>query len=590
MSIKYHDYNLTLQYDENYTQYSHQETMHIMTALECSHDMKQAIELLQHEYNHYDIIMPYGYVYRIIQSDGRTYIGKRKIEPGRKWGWYLGSGSGLDYSLIICKQLICFAYDENELSELEEYHIQNEINHASNRSDVINKRIHVVDSSVYMNRSQSDYAFIKGIGNELLLELYLGCSSVKNMHQYLIHAGVPMNGVVNASDDCVSIRTLRGMMDKNNVITMNESLKIANNSNENNNAPFMLTCKCCHKRFKSNNDVFYCSVECAKKNHESITHVSRQIIEKLLCDYSMKEISIILGYDVSIIGNIVKHYDLQSMIGLHRKEYVRKYSSRNKNNDVHICKQCGSEFKTSSNARQYCSHECALKSRSKLSKVCISEVEELMSNGMTITALAKHYEVSYPTMIKFMRVNNLVSNDADAVRKNDNTKMIAHGLLTMHLRWHVRRNQPDYEHCEYCMNHDGFNDNMMTPLKDKQHACLNPYCDTMITGHNRTCSDSCHHIVNIVNGMFEAHVKHHVSKNDYRKYCYYCVHNIYSKDVFNASDYGVIVRGVNDMNVIIRDKVNELRNDKNMSYSKIYGVLNMTKQSVKNAIKNIWSE
>ena len=70
--------------------------------------------------------IPYGYIYRIINSiNGKTYIGMRKLSLDKRWRQYLGSGVLIKQAInkygenSFIKEFICYEYSESELSKKE---------------------------------------------------------------------------------------------------------------------------------------------------------------------------------------------------------------------------------------------------------------------------------------------------------------------------------------------------------------------------------------------------------------------------------------------------------------------------------------
>lgn len=78
--------------------------------------------------------IPYGYIYRIINKlNQKTYIGKRKLTLDKSWRQYMGSGRNIKHAILkygknsFVKELVSYAYSSNELSMLESFYINEEV-------------------------------------------------------------------------------------------------------------------------------------------------------------------------------------------------------------------------------------------------------------------------------------------------------------------------------------------------------------------------------------------------------------------------------------------------------------------------------
>lgn len=143
-----------------------------------------------------------GYVYRSLYADGHSYVGKRKIYPGEGWMDYVGSGSRLDPSLVVRKELICFGDTPAETHDLECDWIRREIDSAADRSMVLNVKVEVVDSSERrLAASKAEYKRMVDAYGMTLLDLYLALGSEqrtsdcigkprKLIHKFLVSIGL----------------------------------------------------------------------------------------------------------------------------------------------------------------------------------------------------------------------------------------------------------------------------------------------------------------------------------------------------------------------------------------------------------------
>lgn len=125
----------------------------IRFAPEASEDDKQvALHLFVDKCNTVNFPIPWGYVYRTISPDGRTYIGKHKLYLNEDWEHYLGSGTKLKELLRrydanqFVKELVCFGYSSDDVREKEISSIREELR-VKGEDNVLNMRIIVFDSS-----------------------------------------------------------------------------------------------------------------------------------------------------------------------------------------------------------------------------------------------------------------------------------------------------------------------------------------------------------------------------------------------------------------------------------------------------------
>lgn len=145
---------------------------------------------------------PWGYVYRSLYADGRSYVGKRKIYPGEGWMDYVGSGSRLDPGLVVRKELVCLGETPEETHRLECEQIRREIDAAADRSMVLNVKVDVVDSAERkLDASKTEYEDMVSSYGMTLLDLYLSLGSEqraadcigrprKLVHRFLASVGV----------------------------------------------------------------------------------------------------------------------------------------------------------------------------------------------------------------------------------------------------------------------------------------------------------------------------------------------------------------------------------------------------------------
>lgn len=132
------------------------------------------------------ISLPWGYVYRSLYADGHSYVGKRKIYPGSEWMDYVGSGKNLDPSRVVRKEFVCFGATAEETHDLECKWIQYELDHAVDRSMVLNLKVDVVDSTIaHKHESEEELNKLRADWGDLIVDLYLSLGSEQRTADYV---------------------------------------------------------------------------------------------------------------------------------------------------------------------------------------------------------------------------------------------------------------------------------------------------------------------------------------------------------------------------------------------------------------------
>lgn len=436
----------------------------------------EAIRIFNHAYNDdMDDSMPWGYVYRSMYADGHTYIGKRKIYPHTDWIHYVGSGVNLNPEKVVRKEFICFGLTNEETHELECKYIQEEINNASSRDMVLNKRINVIDSS-NVNVSKSCDEIMETYGY-MLLDLYLAKGNEQETADYI----------------GVSRKTLHKFLKYINV-----------------NEPHRLTIYDINKNFDNSK---------RKNNKRKIKRIK----------ISHKNMHINMSYKEN--NMVISHY-------VHD----------NKNVFIIICKRCSKIFETDSYDRKIC-NECS--ASNKISDDSLANIMNLIEEGNSFRKIGKIYNVSVTTVINFLNNHNvsIESKDVRSISRDEHKR-------SMHIRWHVRRDKPNMEDCEYCQRNEGFNDADIMESKNKIRHCMNPYCEnTFLRNREGYCSDECYKVMLPYSRMFSAHMQHHVSNGIISKYCWLCENAINDSESYDSIDRKSMVIGCNE---IVRKRNNDI--------------------------------
>lgn len=369
---------------------------------------------------------PWGYVYRSLYADGRSYVGKRKIYPGEGWMDYAGSGSRLDPSLVVRKELICFGKTPAETHELECDWIQREIDSAVDRSMVLNVKVDVVDSSERrLAASKAEYKRMVDAYGMTLLDLYLALGSEqrtadcigkprKLIHKFLVSIGLAgyetlvdysiTNGEVTSSaDGCVVLASTRtGDPEYYRRFLRYPDDVLYHFLDDHRRHVYGRICKECDGLFESGKpDSRFCSRRCQRASKHVSLSDKADVESMLAAGCSYKEIgerygaseSIASSYVNAVIRHVSNEEARKQTQDAKRSEtnrwimHVRWHVRRNKPN-MAACKWCqrhegfdewtktmdatrpaicanplcGKEFHNPD--RRYCSDECSRKMRS----------------------------------------------------------------------------------------------------------------------------------------------------------------------------------------------------------------------------------
>lgn len=560
MSIKHHNYSLILEFDRNYND----DKQYAINAIKLISETKHKDDLTELQKQR---LVPFGYVYRCIQSDDRTYIGKRVIQAHKQWGYYLGSSRYLDYDRIIRKELIAFAYDNKSLAELEMQYIQNEITNANNRGDVINKRVKVHDSWGDERNMHKD-ALIENIGIGLLSDLYLGLGSAYKIHEYLYHAGriCGISTAGNCSNDSISTRAIRDALHNHGIMKMQTIMRTYKSIINNNNNDVSIACHnhciACNHEFISDDGIF-CSNACACAYYIASVN-DDDMREYILSEYDITE----LGYSSNTMRTIWKHY------GLVKNNGTCEPNMNEKNRAIMVtCVECGAEFKSKSgNANKFCSKQCAYSNHRSLGNDDIMMISNMIDSGRSMAYIADYYNISIVNASDFIKRNSITIT-SDAIISHQRT-----GAYNAHLRWHEHRNIIK-DDCIYCMN----DNELLKPLKYQSHVCLNPLCSHMIATSfkKHTCSQKCGFIYGRIVHYYNNHKKKHVNINnsdvhkDVITYCWFCNHHEFNDDCIAIKDMvESAYHGLINMHALLCEHFHELH-ENGMSRNRIaldYGI------------------
>ena len=237
------------------------------------------------------------------------------------------------------------------------------------------------------------------------------------------------------------------------------------------------------------------------------------------------------------------------------------------------CIECHELFNTDRMTLRTCSHKCLLNHKRVLSDDDYDDIMRMFNDGYSLSGIGAEYGTNAKVVSDY-----LIMHD---VHIDMNEHHVSNGSRNMHLRWHVRRNQPDYEHCEYCMN--GFNSDDIVKANDRIRPCLNPYCPHIVKSHrNRTCSHDCRLVVNEIMNLFQSHVMYHVNRNMRNSYCYYCMNDI---SVIINDDMIAYADGIIKYNEVALKHILNMRED-GCSYSEIASNMDLTKPTIRRIMNN----
>lgn len=564
MSIKHHNYSLTLEFDKNYND----DKQYAVNAIRLISETRYESDLLKLQQQG---LVPFGYVYRCIQSDNRVYIGKRIIQAHKQWGYYLGSSKYLDYDRIIRKELIAFAYDHESLAELEIKHIQNAINNANSRHDVINKRVKVHDSWSD-KQCKHDNALIENIGIGLLSDLYFGLGSINKIHEYLNHSSRKHDISLDesAKTNSISKRTISNALSDNGIMKMQTIMRTYNNTviYDSKISEFHNVCMKCQYEFKTDDDGrMFCSNTCACDYYVNDSMNDAYMREYILLEYDITE----LGYSNNIMRTICKHYLIDKK---------KKQNNNHKQTDavISICYSCVASFSSDYGSNhKYCSVKCRNIGNSIIKDSDITSITEMLNNNKNLSYIADKYNVTIPTVSEFIKKHNIKIPECD----DNNNSILTHqraGAYNAHMRWHEHENIIKND-CIYCMN----DNESLKPLKYQPRACLNPLCSHIITTSSKkhTCSQKCGFIYGRIMHYYNNHKKKHMNTNnsnvhsDVIKYCWFCNHNEFNDDCITIKDMiESAYHGLIHMHALLCEHVRELH-DNGMSRNRIaldYGI------------------
>ena len=497
--------------------------------------MKQALKIFNDAYNmrHYDQgnsendgKLPYGYVYRVITSDGHVYIGKRKIQAHTEWMQYKGSGVKLNTSKVIRKEFICFGFTPSELHSLECKHIQEEIRkyeELNQRELVLNMRVNVTDSSQFSHYDSTDpdsyyNREIVDKYDSMILDLYLSFGSVNRVSTYMgiakrqVQRYLDMHDVELFKGNYIDASTPDYMDSSYNTTLANGNyLRIipADRNKRGSRVMYEHECMQCGRIYVSKHaSSMHCSKACQHKAAQVITDDDMETIQNMLNE----------GVSFNRIGK--KFNTSAVVIG----RYVRKYGLKvRKNTD-------SSEINS----------DMPLNNANRESKD----------------------ENTYD-----------LNNEPDAIK-------MSVGAWSAHLQWHVRRGKQNIEKCWFCkhgiqeytdavnmqslydapisehnVKHESIimsNDDCIAdasngsdagiersdsktrgiiPPKQSERTrpCANPFCNGtgIAKGRRRkTCCDECHEVYYCMLRAYSSHMSAHVKRGNICDYCWFCVHNV----------------------------------------------------------------
>lgn len=247
---------------------------------------------------------PYGYVYKITNKvNDKTYIGQRKLSRDSSWRGYLGSGKLIQQAVSkygsekFIKTFICYAYDSDELSDVEYELIKNEkmigkceYNINSNVPDPISRlnssperlkeaeRKRAEGHKAYFERADSKPKRVakenaekyKGIFDKIGQVIINDYNEINSFREVSKKHNLPINRVrtfllsqgIELNKQNVKGRKLSEEV-KNKIKSTARRRAIENG----NLAEFKLVCQFtkCSKEFINNKEQKTCSVECASR-------------------------------------------------------------------------------------------------------------------------------------------------------------------------------------------------------------------------------------------------------------------------------------------------------------------------------------
>ena len=219
---------------------------------------------------------------------------------------------------------------------------------------------------------------------------------------------------------------------------------------------------------------------------------------------------------------------------------ISHYMNDNKNIFTIICKRCSKLFETNSYDRKICD-ECS--ASNKIPEDSLENIVNLIEEGNSFRKIGKIYNVCVTTVINFLN-NHHVSIESKDIR---NIGCDEH-KWSMHIRWHVRRNEPNMKNCEYCQRGEGFNNPDIMESNNRIRYCMNPYCGkTFLRNRKGYCSDECYKTMLPYSRMFSAHMQHHVNNEIVSKYCWFCENAINDSESYDNIGRKSMVVGCNEI-------------------------------------------
>lgn len=310
-------------------------------------DRDYALRILNYAYNadYYDNDdkeLPFGYVYRVITSDGNVYIGKRKIYPHTEWMHYKGSGVRLNQNRVIRKEFICFGYTMNKLHAIECEYIQKEIDYYQSigkRDKVLNVKAKVVDGAKYKG-NEAYNAFTDRYG---LIPIYLYLE-FGNAHEVADYLNCSYGMVAKTLNE----NGIERFSKANHEYNMNEYVNPALNGviYENGNKRYEFICEQCGKHFTYNHyDAKYCSFECSQKSKMIINDNDKQKITDMLNDgMSLNQIGKKYNTTHNVVLAFIKRNNIDYNENTNKKNngkwtsHIQWHVRKNKRNSE--CKYC----------------------------------------------------------------------------------------------------------------------------------------------------------------------------------------------------------------------------------------------------------
>lgn len=294
------------------------------------------------------------------------------------------------------------------------------------------------------------------------------------------------------------------------------------------------------------------------------------------CSYRMVY-RMLVKYGIKNFHEAEHEYNLETtpstFINIVKSDNGKKYEC--------ICKQCGNVYNTKDKNSKFCSRECQLQCNSILSETDIASIVSMLSSGMSLRQIGRVYGTSAVVIRNFAIRNSIELPSTKANKDNSNA-----GRWSAHMKWHVRRNKPDMDNCEYCKKHEGFEEESMIMQDERTRPCMNPYCNNMAVGRTiQTCSDECKHVYSEIISSFSSHISAHLKKGYVKEYCYYCQHpeinNIMNMDKQQVRELADNLLAMDDK---LLKTITEMRADRN-TIAYIADTVGITRDKVRAYLK-----